>query len=642
MSAPLTDTTIVRAAIHPGIGVARVGNSPDGFYIGPEVENPPPMKPGELRDPAGALKREAARFRIYGYNAAGEVVREITAADATIEWQVELANKKAAWYQFQMALDIPEASDPKMAEPSLMRNAGVKDRDSLAILPGARSISGAGKSGSAYQFDSGDFVGTPVYLGELRTDAAGRLLVLGGHGVSASVDGQPATTFANNDGWHDDTSDGPVRATVTLGGVALPVDSAWVLVAPPNYGPQLRSVRTMAALMQDVFIQAGMQAFPARVSFTRDILPLLAHQTGLQWANKGFAAQFGWGGPFNAQDAQWISRLASDADTWREERLQVANAFRQFDRDGKSPLPWPWLYGDAMNVPPADTPRQNAAVTDTQLRMLALWAHGDFDADWNPDAVPPATLDDVPLHEQPGTLDRAAMNHCLADAFHPGCEITWPMRHASMYRAPFRLREAAPGTPPLPGYGSQLTPSVATAVGGPLYEQSAGDLTRWMAVPWQTDTASCRSGYYAGYGPRYDPYVPSFWPARVPNQVLTEDDYQVVMNTALPREDRLAAFSRRASWFRTLGAGGYDSQINYMISNFGDMGVLEERPGIAGDPDFPPVMQVENRIAPAPAPAGALRKGAPSATGATADTTEPFDASNEARLRFHAHPANLR
>ena len=42
-----------------------------------------------------------------------------------------------------------------------------------------------------------------------------------------------------------------------------------------------------------------------------------------------------------------------------------------------------------------------------------------------------------------------------------------------------------------------------------------------MAVPWQTDTASCRSGYYLGYGPRYDPYVPTFWPARVPNQVLT-------------------------------------------------------------------------------------------------------------------------
>lgn len=56
------------------------------------------------------------------------------------------------------------------------------------------------------------------------------------------------------------------------------------------------------------------------------------------------------------------------------------------------------------------------------------------------------------------------------------------------------------------------------AVGGPLYFNGPGDLTRWMAVPWQTDTASCRSGYV----PEYDPYLPTFWPHRVPNHVLTE------------------------------------------------------------------------------------------------------------------------
>lgn len=634
-STPPADSVIVRAAIHPGIGVARVGNSPEGYYVGPEVMEPPPMAPGELRDAQGALKREAARFRIYGYNAAGEVVREITAREAEIEWTVELANKKAAWYQFQIALDIPEALDPKMADPTLLRNADTKDRASLAITPGARTICGASQRGAAYQFDSGKFVGTPVYLGELRTDEAGRLLVLGGHGKSASADGKPATTFANNDGWHDDTADGPVRARVTLDGAAIPVDSAWVLVAPPNYGPQLRSVRTMAALMEDVFIQAGMLQFPQAVSFSRDILPMLRNQTGLQWANKGFAAQFGWGGPFDAQDAKWIANLADPSDTWRELRQQVANAFRQFDRDGKSPLPWPWNYGDAMAVPPADTPRQNAAVTDTQLLMLSKWAEGKFTADWDPAARPPSRIDEVPLPAQPATLDRAAMDHCLADAFHPGCEITWPMRHGSMYRAPFRLREAAPDAPALPNYGTQLTPQVALAVGGPLYAQSAGDLTRWMAVPWQTDTASCRSGYYAGYGPRYDPYVPSFWPARVPNQVLTEEDYSIVMDTEKPRSERRAAFSRRASWFRTLGPGGYTSQINYMIDHFDQMGVLELRSGIPGDADFPPQMQVENRIAPVQVAVETLLRREATPVDPV-DMPEPFDARNEEMLLLHA------
>jgi hypothetical protein len=57
---------------------------------------------------------------------------------------------------------------------------------------------------SKYHLDTGEFLGTQVYLGELRTDAGGRLLFLGGRGVSASQDGSPATDFANNDGWYDD------------------------------------------------------------------------------------------------------------------------------------------------------------------------------------------------------------------------------------------------------------------------------------------------------------------------------------------------------------------------------------------------------------------------------------------------------
>ncbi len=41
---PPAERAIVRCAIHPAIGVARVGNSPDGYFIGPEVPDPPPAK----------------------------------------------------------------------------------------------------------------------------------------------------------------------------------------------------------------------------------------------------------------------------------------------------------------------------------------------------------------------------------------------------------------------------------------------------------------------------------------------------------------------------------------------------------------------------------------------------------------------
>ncbi|UXI67258.1 LodA/GoxA family CTQ-dependent oxidase [Tahibacter amnicola] len=582
------DARIAYARIHPAIGVARVGNSTqdDGYYIGPQVPDPPPSPPGAYRDASGALKREVAQFRIYGYDGEGRVVRELTMADAQITWTVELANRKAAWYDFELALDIPEAA---AAPPSTRRNADVIDRASLVILPGPRHIDAPARQGSAYRFDGGTFLGIEVPLGELRTDDAGRLLVFGGHGKSASINQQPPTTFANNDGWYDDTSDGPVTATVRLGDREIAVSPAWVVVAPPNYGPQQKSVRTLYALLTDVAVQAGMLPAPTTPSFRHDILPVLRALCDLQWMNAGFSAGFGYGMPQHFLDPRYLSQLADPSDTYRELRRTVANMFRN-PADGDISLkPWPWVYGDAMNVPMPEVKNAMNALTTTQLALLDAWAEGRFVADLDPSAAPPATIDEVPLEAQPQTLDRAALEFCLADAFHPGCEVTWPVRHATMYMAPYRWRHRQPGNPE-PDYGSTLTSAEALSYNGPLYAQFPGSLTRWMAIPWQTDTASCRSGY----DPQYDPYLPTFWPARVPNQVLSAENYAKVMDTSLPREERLAAYMERADWDRTLGAG-YMNQLANMITRFPEMGVVEVRPGIAGDPDFPPVMQVEDR-----------------------------------------------
>src|SRR5262245_28551733 len=122
---------IVRAAIHPGIGIARVGNSDNEFFIGPEVPDADTPPGNFYKDAAGALKRQAARFRLYGIDADGKVVSELTSANATIVWNVHLANKKSAWYNFEVALDIPEAV------PCARRNAGFTgdDRARLMIDP---------------------------------------------------------------------------------------------------------------------------------------------------------------------------------------------------------------------------------------------------------------------------------------------------------------------------------------------------------------------------------------------------------------------------------------------------------------------------------------------------------------------------
>src|SRR5262249_10194771 len=154
-------------------------------------------------------------FRIIGFDASGKVVAELTDKEATITWRAKLANKKAAWFEFsgaQRALDgITGDRDP--AGGRGLRNAavgaiqripdapvGAKYRASeyraalLEITPEELKISGVSQQsdpkeeGLSYKFVGKFKKVQPVYLGELRTDESGRLLVFGGHGVSDAID----------------------------------------------------------------------------------------------------------------------------------------------------------------------------------------------------------------------------------------------------------------------------------------------------------------------------------------------------------------------------------------------------------------------------------------------------------------------
>src|SRR5215470_8002709 len=49
--------------IYPSIGIARVGDSKDGFFIGPEA--PGTVPDGPYRGADKGIKPQAARFRIY-------------------------------------------------------------------------------------------------------------------------------------------------------------------------------------------------------------------------------------------------------------------------------------------------------------------------------------------------------------------------------------------------------------------------------------------------------------------------------------------------------------------------------------------------------------------------------------------------
>src|ERR1044072_7221037 len=164
---------ITEVRIHPAIGIARVGNSDSDFFIGPEKrwDRAPPAR--GYKDAQCRIKRQAARFRIFGYD--NSVPVELTAANAKIEWTVHLVNRKAVGPGF------PSGGT---------RNAGFSgpDRDALIIDPGSRTLDGPDQH---KEFDTGTFKvknhpAVKVMLGQGGTDDGGRPLGAGGRGPAGS------------------------------------------------------------------------------------------------------------------------------------------------------------------------------------------------------------------------------------------------------------------------------------------------------------------------------------------------------------------------------------------------------------------------------------------------------------------------
>jgi hypothetical protein len=337
MASRSSKTDIARLAIYPAIGIARVGNSPTDFFYGPEIPGQFPEDEQDYRDKEGRIKRQAARFRIYALDKNDQILREITVEDAHINWSVHVANKKSAWYNFDQALDVPASQgtgSSGTAIASLRRNDDIKgaDREGLTIDPGPRHISGRdtnekGQDGQ-YAFDSGAFMGKQVYLGELRTDEAGRLVFLGGHGHSASYNGTKLVTFANNQTWHDDTADGSVDAVVTFkDGREYKAEGAWVVTAPPNYAPGIQAFTTGYQLLENVFTRVDTNKIE-EPEFYQHIYPTLKNLTLNQWVNAGIAREFGWGSGYDFTNDQLLDRLKDKSDAQRPLRQTIFESFR--------------------------------------------------------------------------------------------------------------------------------------------------------------------------------------------------------------------------------------------------------------------------------------------------------------------------
>jgi hypothetical protein len=580
---PLTKNNLEWLRVYPPLGIARVGNADPGdsdYVIGSEVIGGTATKPDgtpavhleDFRMPKGEIKRQAARFRVYAKPKNGAVV-ELTAANCQITWTVAIANLKAGWYEFNQAMDLPR----NMAQPAKRRNAtmrGGKGRGYLDITPVQQQISGT--NSPAVAFGDGTFWGKPVYLGELRTDSLGRLLFLGGNGTSQSFrPGYNPVTFANNDGWHDDVSDGPVRATVIFAdGSTAEAEPGYVATTPPNFAPGLVGLVTMDDAVRETFMGQGWLKSPTATSFSKDVWPIFDRLTGLQWVDHGLFVVHGAGSPLDARDLKTIARL-SDASAanavWRGKVLALfrnpANAAQPLVADAV-----PKIFGDAYGENDEDA-RAELAVTPTQYWHLKNWADGNFSPAWK--GIPATSaFDSLSPEDQIEHLNRASLHDCLGGPFHPGIELTWTMRLASVWSGAYRLKVLAGTDPARQDYSPVLTPAACMAPDGPYDGVAAGALTRFMGVPWQTDGTSCNSD--ADYAPSTYLSMPTFWGARVPDQVLALSDYEraASLDPATRSAQLQKHFALRADWLRDVRGRDYFARLQNMIADWASLGMV--------------------------------------------------------------------
>jgi hypothetical protein len=147
------------------------------------------------------------------------------------------------------------------------------------------------------------------------------------------------------------------------------------------------------------------------------------------------------------------------------------------------------------------------------------------------------------------------------------------MRQPSLWRSPYRLNLVPEGARTRQDFGPELTCEICLGISGPLSETGAGALTRWLGVPWQTDGASCGSG--GDYTPEHYLSIPSFWGARVPNDVLPQAAFQRLSDMKLSPLQRAKHFSARKRWYRLIDVSDGKTRPQAMIEQWWRLGLVE-------------------------------------------------------------------
>lgn len=659
--------------VHPAIGIARVGNSED-YYLGPEtmagmgprdgVVGGLPIRPGtesetvdssELRDRHGAMKRQAARFRIYRYSeeAAGtygsgegeEIILGSRVGErkvVDILWTTHMANKKAAAYQMNGDLGLA-VYEPANADQLRLRNLEVgSDPDNasrlrkLVIDPGPRAIRGTAEEivrcdkktfasyvavhgdeatiqelpayPKSFPDDSYSELYTPVgpidTLGDLRTDHKGRLVVTGGYGRACGrirPDGKPYPLLngavpppgnvanVNEEGWFDDSGDGPVSATLVFDdGSTAEVHGAWVVVCDPSFAPQIANVVTLWDQIYDTWIRDLRLCPEIHTSrfhddyrpFFDDALHPLFRAVSLQRWTTNLP-----GRAIEAHDA--VGAIHGDQEP-ADTVLTGLTYIRDPNNAAMSSIGAPF-----MPLSSGDPGNSFLTVTLTQYFFLSQWNQGRF----RREPMPPLG---------PGEfLDKAVLYNCVGGDFGPGLEMTFIVKDPELYQqdwrqtgaGPFRIRgqeldysRLQPGQPFLDMGYVPFHPPAGEVVAAAL---QPGDISKFMAVPWHTDFNACAT-HNAEPNPRNLKTLYWAWPAQRPVTVHTAREV---------RHGELGPFRyaiRGAGTGMFSGdpsqAGRFTEQIDIVLK-WHDIGFVMQGNTIVGE-DFSPehFLEVESRL----------------------------------------------
>jgi L-Lysine epsilon oxidase N-terminal/L-lysine epsilon oxidase C-terminal domain len=513
---------ITRIRIFPSIGIARIGNAETEFFIGPEIPGKHERPDGGYKDATCRIKRQAARFRLYAYDENDQLIfengkpKEITAADGEITWKVQLANTKGSSQRFH-PIDSTER-----------RNKGI-DAPLLEITPTPHSLTGANHA--PVKFDDGSFLGTVVYLGEASTDSDGRLIVLGGLGQSGWVGKGPMTDIQqgyDHDGWYDDVSDGPIDAQVVIGGAKFEsaadnLTPAWVIVGPPKFVPSVDPIVTL----YDVLAQRAGMPIPAPLSFNLYVYSILRRALDLLRLTSTAS-----GGHTTFP----LSALPGDKTLRGNVLSRVRNPDNPNDpNEPQADMPRQLETDEAA----ADKSKGQLAITPRQYKILATWANGTPGTDWIDDwtGAPPQPATEI----WPDELTRAALEACVGGGLRPGIEAGCELRDSFAFVEPFRLSHAG---------------------------RRAGEVTRRMAVPWQSDFYQCKLEAWA----KPDGFFvwSAWWPTHRPDDVFRDDTGAFVNWTS--GDDYPVIYTARdmlASW----------SKLGFVVENeSGELVETERRP----------------------------------------------------------------